>query len=457
MKFHCPVAFDSLSLRLRILVALTCMLLPVFLVQAYHQRDILDDLRRNILLFQAKDITFGRDSAAIRSLPAAFGEDILYYTLYSPEGKLLWYAPHGGRPRRLKPMLLDEGQRYGGWFSHFAGEEISVPVRLTDGNILMVSKRDVLERAALDRLLGSRSLRGASLTIGLGVLVVLFMAVLLRWTMRPVNRAAALTRRIVPDDPGRGVPVDGLPPELRGLAEAANDALRRLGLAYEREKRFVSDAAHQLRTPLTVLGLLLEEGRRGGKPDWVGIRREFRHMERLVFQLGRLAKSDRAALTARSGAVSPADLSRAVREAAVSLLPLFEKEGRTLEADIADGLRCACDAGDMRELVGNLLENALLHGKGATRLCAGRQGGRIIVDVTDEGDGVPEELREDMFRRFSKRDPNSDGSGLGLAIARQIARNAGGNLAFVSSPVCVIRLDLPEIPDRSPQLREALP
>ena len=79
------------------------------------------------------------------------------------------------------------------------------------------------------------------------------------------------------------------------------------------------------------------------------------------------------------------------------------------------------------------------------------------MDVTDEGDGVPEELREDMFRRFSKRDPNSDGSGLGLAIARQIARNAGGNLAFVSSPVCVIRLDLPEIPDRSPQLREALP
>ena len=180
-------------------------------------------------------------------------------------------------------------------------------------------------------------------------------------------------------------------------------------------------------------------------------------MERMVFQLGRLAKSDRAALTAQSGAVSPADLSRAVREAAVSLLPLFEKEGRTLEADIADGLRCACDAGDMRELVGNLLENALLHGKGATRLRAGRQGGRIIVDVTDEGDGVPEELREDMFRRFSKRDPNSDGSGLGLAIARQIARNAGGNLAFVSSPVCVIRLDLPEIPDRSPQLREALP
>lgn len=64
--------------------------------------------------------------------------------------------------------------------------------------------------------------------------------------------------------------MDGLPPELRGLAEAANDALRRLGLAYEREKRFVSDAAHQLRTPLTVLGLLLEEGRRGGKPGLGG-------------------------------------------------------------------------------------------------------------------------------------------------------------------------------------------
>ena len=105
---------------------------------------------------------------------------------------------------------------------------------------------------------------------------------------------------------------------------------------------------------------------------------------------------------------------------------------------------CRCDPITMRELVINLLENALLHGKGTVRVSVLQKNGRILMDVSDEGEGVPEMLRESMFERFRKRESNSPGSGLGLAIARQTARNAGGSVAFISSSPCVLRLDIPK-------------
>ena len=429
------------SLRSRILVALVIVLVPAIVLPMIHVYGTRDDLRRNILLFQAEKVSRGIRGDTLDRLPLTSrnGEG-MYYTLYTPEGALLWHSPNTDRPRMFRPALLDESKRFDGWYSAYAGAEISVPVRLPDGNILMVSKRDEKEREVLDRLLGSRLEKSLFLLMTYGTLAALLVVFLLRWTMRPVYRAAALTRRIRPEEPGQGIPLAGVPSEMRELAEAANGALERLSAAYRREKRFVSDAAHQLRTPLTVLGLMLEEGRNEGRPDWEGIRREFRHMERMVQQLGRLAKTEGPA---PHGHLKPINFSRLVRETAAALFPLFEKEGRVLEASIRDGLYCRCDPIAMREPVINLLENALLHGKGAVRVNVARENGRVIMDVSDEGEGVPETLRESMFERFRKRESNSPGSGLGLAIARQAARNAGGNVAFISSDPCVLRLDVP--------------
>ncbi len=434
-----PIEF---SLRSRILVALVIVLVPAIVLPMIHVYGTRDDLRRNILLFQAEKVSRGIRADTVDQLPLTSknGEE-MYYTLYTPEGELLWHSPNAGRPRMFRPALLDERKRFNGWYSAYAGAEISVPVRLPDGNILMVSKRDEKEREVLDRLLGSRLEKSLFLLMTYGTLAVLLVTFLLRWTMRPVYRAAALTRRIKPDEPGQSIPLAGVPSEMRELVEAANEVLKRLSAAYQREKHFVSDAAHQLRTPLTVLGLMLEEGKNEGRPDWEGIRREFRHMERMVQQLGRLAKSEGMALHAPP---KPVNFSRLVRETAAALFPLFEKQGRMLEAFIMDGLHCRCDPITMRELVINLLENALLHGKGTVRVSVLQKNGRILMDVSDEGEGVPEMLRESMFELFRKRESNSPGSGLGLAIARQTARNAGGSVAFISSSPCVLRLDIPK-------------
>ena len=439
MRLHLP-HWGELSLRSRILAALTAVLIPAIVLPVIHVYGTRDDLRRNILLFQAEKLVRGISTATLDRLPltAKNGEN-LYYTLYTEDGKLLWHSPNTNRPRQFRPDLLHEHKRFSGWYSAYAGREISVPVILEDGNILMVSKRDEKECAVLDRLLGSRLEKSLLLLLTYGTLCILLVAFLLQWTMRPVYRAAALTRRIRPNETGQGIPLEGIPQELRELAEAANSVLGQLSAAYQREKRFVSDAAHQLRTPLTVLGLFLEEGKREGRFDWEGIRKEFGYVERMVQQLGRLAKSENGC----HEPPNPVNLARLTRETAASLLPLFEKKNRLLEADIADSLFYPFDPIAFRELLTNLLENALLHGRGTVRIRLYREENQVIMDVEDEGEGGPEALRESMFQRFRKQESNSPGSGLGLAIARQTARNAGGSLAFVSSAPCVLRRNLP--------------
>ncbi len=438
---RCPPVWSSISSR--ILVALLLMLFPLLLVQLWYHRDTLDDLRRQVLAFQAQDLTFGRSSEEVKRMPFVWGQSTFYYTLYTPEGTLLWYAPHGGRPRRFKDSLLREGYASGKWFSHYAGREVSAAVELVDGNILMVSKKDDRERKALDELLDSRTLKGAVFASVGGVVALGIMFFLLRWTTLPLRRVVCMARKIGPSHPDRRIPVEELPRELHELAKATNEAMDRLCAACEREKNFVSHAAHQLRTPLSVTVLLLEEGKKSGRLEWELIDSQIRQMERMVFQLGRLSRSDRGTeFTNRS--MPHFNVSRHARECAAALLPLFEKQGRTLAADLEDGLFCrTMEAGHLHEILGNLLENALMHGKGTVLLKGFRRDGFIVLDVSDEGEGVPEAERERVFDRFCKADPNSEGSGLGLSIARTIARNGQGDLFVYSTYPCIFRLEIP--------------
>ena len=104
---RCPPVWSSISSRM--IVALLVKLFPLLQVQLWYHRDILDDLRRQVLAIQAQDLTFGRSSEEVKNIPFVWGQSTFYYTLYTPEGTLLWYAPHGGRPRRFKNSLLQDG------------------------------------------------------------------------------------------------------------------------------------------------------------------------------------------------------------------------------------------------------------------------------------------------------------------------------------------------------------
>ena len=124
------------------------------------------------------------------------------------------------------------------------------------------------------------------------------------------------------------------------------------------------------------------------------------------------------------------------------MLPLFEARGRALSVEIAQSCMCLGNPDQLREALINLLDNALVHGRGAVRVTLCRVGDSLQLEVSDEGAGIPEGEREAMFLRFRKGQQTTEGTGLGLAIVRQIVQNAAGQVAFVSAPGTTVRVSL---------------
>ena len=284
-----------------------------------------------------------------------------------------------------------------------------------------------------------------------GVMLLLIGAVC-RWTLRPLLRASMQAASIGPHDPGRRVDPRGLPDEVSPLVGAMNAALDRLADAYEVERRFTMNAAHELRTPLATLRLRLQRVRHDGAAlDWPAIERDIAGMTARVDGLLDLARKQ-AAGAGGTEADPPVDVCRVGRAAAAQMLPLVEAARRELAVELPEpsgaGLRVRGDAADLQDMVRNLIENALHHGAGRIELRAAierRTGGpgRVALDVGDEGEGVPEALRPTMFERFRKGRQASSGSGLGLAIAREVAQRHGGTIGFLPGRRCVVRVLLP--------------
>ena len=110
---------------------------------------------------------------------------------------------------------------------------------------------------------------------------------------------------------------------------------------------------------------------------------------------------------------------------------MFEALGRNIEARIEDGLLCRGNADELREVVVNLLDNALVHGAGTVQVSLQRSADGIALEVADQGPGVPVAEQEAMFQRFRKGRQSNAGTGLGLAIVRRIVENAGGRVWFL--------------------------
>jgi two-component system sensor histidine kinase QseC len=227
---------------------------------------------------------------------------------------------------------------------------------------------------------------------------------------------------------------------LRPLADAVNDALDRLTAAYETERRFTADAAHELRTPLAALSLRLQRSRRTNTPiDWPDVEADIAAMRQLVEGLLDLARKEAGG---RNDAIL--NFSRIVREAAAGVHPLIEEAGRELVVELPGNVPVRGQAHDLRDLVRNLVQNALVHGRGRIALRLSREaGGRAVLDISDEGPGIPAASREAMFERFRKGSSAASGSGLGLAIARAVATAHGGQITIPAGPGSLVRVALP--------------
>ncbi len=277
------------------------------------------------------------------------------------------------------------------------------------------------------------------------VLAVFFLPALLLiwavswWSLRPLAEVSNEAGKVGPMYPAARLSMARLPTEIVPLVEAFNGALDRMAAAFEAERRFTENAAHELRTPLAVLGLRLQRTRQSGPggeaPDWAAIEGDLAQLNRLVGQMLDLARKENDSRACSPTPRPIVNLSRIAREACAVVLPIIEARGRTLAITVPDTMSLRGDADDLRDALRNLLENAIVHGSGRVGMqgCINDAHKRIELRVSDEGPGFDGARLESIFDRFSKGSA-SQGSGLGLAIVRAVARSHGGDVVAFPGP-----------------------
>ncbi|WP_428395371.1 sensor histidine kinase [Lichenicoccus sp.] len=279
------------------------------------------------------------------------------------------------------------------------------------------------------------------------LVMLVLIGVVTRWSLRPLLRASDEAAAAGPQRPEARIGMAGLPSELRPLVGAVNDTLDRLTAAYETERRFTADAAHELRTPLAALGLRLQRARsEGAAIEWPAIEADLAVMRRLIEGLLDLARKE-----AGGAQPTPVNLSRIVREAAATIEPLVQAAGRTLEVSAPDRLAANGHPDDLRDMVRTLAQNALTHGRGRIRLTLARQAANAVLEVDDQGPAIAAADGEALFERFRKGAQSGSGSGLGLSIARAVVRAHGGSVGFTGGSGCTIRVTLPASAPTPPQ------
>ncbi|MFF7026001.1 sensor histidine kinase [Streptomyces klenkii] len=281
---------------------------------------------------------------------------------------------------------------------------------------------------------------GATHAVAVGLLAgappLIALAAAIAWAvtglaLRPVTMIRTELAAVTASALDRRVPVPAAGDEVTQLARTVNATLDRLELAVGRQRQFVADASHELRNPVAAVRSRLEVALAapgGPSPEAVGAALEDTvRLQRVAADLLLLARFDARAPMA---AAEPADLALlAAEEAARRPAPRVPVSVR---AGAPVPLRGR--TGQLERLLANLVDNALRHAASRVVITASldEAAGRAVLEVADDGPGIPEEERERVFERFVRLDAartrESGGSGLGLAIAREIARAHGGSL-----------------------------
>jgi two-component system OmpR family sensor kinase len=278
------------------------------------------------------------------------------------------------------------------------------------------------------------ALRAAEPVAFLFPLTALLLWLAVSLALRPMDR---LVQSIAAQDEHHltELPLQRVPEELRPLIGSMNGLLARLGEAFAAQQRFVQDAAHELRTPLTALKLQVENLRHklvdpaGG--EIARLEAGIERMQRLVEQLLHLARQEAAAPHTRG----KTDVREVLKESVSALLPLAEARGIDLGFTAAEPAEMLADAGELRSVFDNLLDNALRYTPAGGRVDVSLHhvDGTLSAEFTDTGPGIPPELLERVFDRFYRvLGTGTQGSGLGLAIARTAAGRSGMRIELLN-------------------------
>ncbi|MFD8271702.1 ATP-binding protein [Streptomyces flaveolus] len=249
-----------------------------------------------------------------------------------------------------------------------------------------------------------------------------------RRALRPVEgirrEMAAITAS---EDLARRVPVPGTHDEVARLASTTNETLAALESSVERQRRFVADASHELRSPIASLRTQLEVA--AAHPELLdldGAVEDTVRLQRLAADLLLLARLDAGERPA-DARVDLAALARA------------QAQGRAgVDVRAGGAVAVAGSRGQLERVLANLLDNAQRHARSAVEVSVRRDGDVAVAAVADDGEGVPAADRERIFERFVRLDAarsrDDGGAGLGLAIARDVAVRHGGTLTVRDAP-----------------------
>ena len=288
--------------------------------------------------------------------------------------------------------------------------------------------------------------------------------------MRPVKALTALASRISRTrDPSERIPVPETDDEVGELARTMDGMLQALDEAHsereqslERQREFVADASHELRTPLTSIHAnleLLQAAEVGSQDDKHAVDSALsstKRMSGLVSDLLLLARAD----AGRRAATKDLDLAAIAAGALEEVQPIAGD--RRMESHLDGPLPLEGNPDELHRLIRNLLENAVRHTPDQTtvELTARRDGDEALLEVLDDGPGIPADMEDQVFDRFVRGDGPADtagggGSGLGLAIVRAVAESHGGSVAAGRSTYggarFSVRLPLEQVPEALPR------
>jgi signal transduction histidine kinase len=277
------------------------------------------------------------------------------------------------------------------------------------------------------------------LAAAIGAAVVLAWVVA-RWATRPVEELAEVAGRLGTGDPrpvGRRYGIT----ELDQVAEGLDSASRRVTRLLTADRELAIDASHQLRTPLTALSMRLEEMIASADDPEV-VREEgtaaLAQAERLADVVSQLLSPARRVGAGSAGLIS---VDKIVLQQITEWEPAFRRADRKMVLIGESRLQAYVTPGGLAQVIATLLDNALMHGRGTVTIRRSHSASSVVIEVEDEGNGVPAELVSRIFERSVSGRP--EGTGLGLALARTMATADGGRVVLARRKPPVFAVFLP--------------
>ncbi|SED24367.1 ATP-binding protein [Streptomyces sp. TLI_105] len=227
-------------------------------------------------------------------------------------------------------------------------------------------------------------------------------------------------------------------PELDRVADVLDASAERIARMLTAERRLAADASHQLRTPLTALSMRLEEVALAEELDTVKEEATIAltQVERLTDVVERLLTNAR---DPRTGSAVAFDLDEVIKQQIEEWRPAYRSAGRAIVHSGKQGMRAVGTPGAVAQVLAALIENSLMHGGGTVALRTRVTGNQSVIEVTDEGPGVPADLGARIFERAVS---GRSSTGIGLAVARDLAEADGGRLELLQQQPPVFALFL---------------